>query len=286
MKIILLVVFIMVVDGLEKQDYCPCCQDKNEKETAASIIESFHVYNYCDGTIAECLKEKHRCPLAARLKSYTCRLIKNGKSKEDILDALSRRGQSMCELGFSARINVSNANILGDSTAPVKATAFICPRCPFCTIVIPKLYEAITRGKLQHKVLLYIHIFPIRGHEGSVQAGLALEAAGSYRKFWEYLLLAYRNYSKFSERKLIEWAEEVGISENDFRNSMNDSSVKDKLTASKKEGLANGVRATPAFFINGRFYNGDMDIETLLDVFDEEFEAASIGGKKEVTEGH
>lgn len=41
---------------------------------------------------------------------------------------------------------------------------------------------------------------------------------------------------------------------------------------SKKEGLRNEVNETPTFFINDRKYVGDLELEELVDVLEEEYE--------------
>jgi protein-disulfide isomerase len=253
-----------------QRDYCPCCPEKKQKELARSIIESFHVYDCCDRTIAECLKQKPVCGLAERLKIYVCRLVKKGKTEKYILDALSRRAQSMVALGRPAVIDTSDSPFIGDSSAKVVLTAYTCARCPFCRIIIPQLYDAITQGKLKNKVMFYIRIFPIRGHPGSVPGGLAFRAAGEMGKFWEYMLLAYEDFDNFSEPRLYEWAERLNMEAVQFRNICEKKETEQKLIESKKEGLANSVKATPTFFINGRKYIGDMDIETMIDVLEEE----------------
>jgi protein-disulfide isomerase len=46
--------------------------------------------------------------------------------------------------------------------------------------------------------------------------------------------------------------------------------TRERLLASKKEGIVNKVEATPTFFIDGRRFAGDLDIDELVDVLEEE----------------
>jgi protein-disulfide isomerase len=48
--------------------------------------------------------------------------------------------------------------------------------------------------------------------------------------------------------------------------------VRSKLVKSKKEGVRNRVESTPALFINGRRYVGDLDVRSVLDVLMEEYD--------------
>ncbi len=81
-RILLTSMAVLISSAAGQTVYCPRCPEKKQKEIARSIMESFHVYNCCDGTIAQCLVQKPVCALAERLKNYVCRLVKNGKGKK------------------------------------------------------------------------------------------------------------------------------------------------------------------------------------------------------------
>ncbi len=70
--------------------------------------------------------------------------------------------------------------------------------------------------------------------------------------------------------KLPIWAENVGLDRAAFAREMAAPATRKQLLASKKEGLRNGVKATPTLFVNGRRYHGALDHDTLLDILDEE----------------
>jgi protein-disulfide isomerase len=252
---------------------CPCLESPEQKALARSVAEAFHLYNCTDATIAKSLSDPDCAGLAQRLKNQVCRLVKKGKSRAEILDALLRRGQSMVELGQPAGIDLSRAPVTGSAKAPVKVTAYVCARCPFCRIIMPKLIKCVQAGTLKDKVRLGVRMFPIRGHKGSVPGGLAFEAAMEMGRFFEYMDLAYREFDAFSEARLVPWAEKCGMPADRFKTLLKSPDTERKLVQEKKEGLANHVTATPTFFINGRKYVGDMDIETLIDVLEEEYDA-------------
>jgi protein-disulfide isomerase len=120
---------------------------------------------------------------------------------------------------------------------------------------------------------LYYKLFPIKGHTGSTEAGLAALVAQDRSRFWEFLLLSYQRFDTFSVENLSRWGAEVGLS--GFDASFADPALRDRLVASKKEGMANGVKSTPTFFISGRMWQGDLSVEMLLDVLGEEYERGS-----------
>ena len=250
----------------------PTCDAlSGEKKTlATALINEQHLYDCCDGTIRECLKEG-KCSLATRLANQVCRMAAAGKDKATIERMLSQRASSMT----SARpvpIDNSRAERLGEADAPVTLTLYLCARCPYCARLVPQLHKEITEGVLKGKVKAYVREFPIRSHPGSTEGSMAMVAARRMGKGWTFLLHLYRIFDKYDPANLPKCAAEYGMNEEEFRNLLSDEGVRRELTASKKEGVRNRVDATPTLFINGRKYAGDLSIETVVDVIEEEAE--------------
>ena len=82
----------------------------------------------------------------------------------------------------------------------------------------------------------------------------------------------YNQFDVFSLEKLSSWAVELGIAADNFATLMKDGETRKMLVNSKKEGIVNGVEATPTLFINGRKYVGDVDIYSITDALEEEVE--------------
>ena len=53
---------------------------------------------------------------------------------------------------------------------------------------------------------------------------------------------------------------------------MSDPESRRWLVEMKKEGIVNGVEATPTFFVNGRKYLAELTPEQVIDVLEEEFD--------------
>jgi 2-hydroxychromene-2-carboxylate isomerase len=127
-------------------------------------------------------------------------------------------------------------------------------------------------------VRLAFRCFPIRGHEGSTEAGLAFTAAAELGRFWEFLLHSYRHFDEFAPSRQREWAVAVGLDGDTFAARAADPATREKLVASKKEGIANGVEETPTLFINGRRWVGDLELGELVDAVEEEMDR--LGGRQ------
>ena len=132
----------------------------------------------------------------------------------------------------------------------------------------------MTAGELRGRARLAFRTFPIRGHEGSTEAGLAFAAAARLGRFWEFALLAYARFDGFSAASQPEWAAEAGLDREAFTALLANAEVREALVASKKEGLANGVEETPTVFVNGRRWVGELDAAELASAIEEEAERA------------
>ncbi len=253
------------------QDPCALLTDAETKRVNA-VLSAEHCYDCCDRTIAECLKQRPRCRLATRLKRFVCRLVRRAMTCQQIERALLDRGLSMMETASRAAIDPGTGSRVGEPEAPVKAALYICVRCPFCSSLFPQLHDTVVKGKLKGKAQLLVKAFPIKGHPYSVEGGLAAIAAWKQGKMAAFFLEAYRHFDSFEVEHLPLWAEGAGLDMEAYRRAIGKAATRDLLVAVKREGYANRVDATPTLFVNGRKYQGPMDLETLVDVMSEEYD--------------
>jgi protein-disulfide isomerase len=167
---------------------------------------------------------------------------------------------------------LDQATLAGDPQAPVIAVVYACARCPFCKVIVPALYEAVTSGPLNGKVRLYFRPFPLKDHAGSIEGGLAMLGAGRLGKFWPFLLHMYKNFDSFCPQAFPECAALVGLDRAAFEKEYAKGDVRSSLIASKQEGIRNKVNATPTLFINGRKYVYEINAKAIIDVLIEEYE--------------
>jgi protein-disulfide isomerase len=243
-----------------------------KKKLAENLFRATYPYDCCDETLDRCLKAKRVCRLAERLRDDICRRVARGEDEALVKQALERRAHSMVSAGKKAGFDLSHSEAAGEPKAPVQIVAYACARCPFCKKVIPELYGLVTTGPLKGKSVLYFRPYPIRGHGGSVEGGLAFLAAQQLKKQWPFILKLFAEFDRFEEKRLPEWAAQIGLDRSAFAKELASPALRQILVDSKKEGLRNGVDATPTLFINGRRYHGTLDRDTLLDVLTEELD--------------
>lgn len=245
-----------------------------QKAVVDQVFASQHPYDECDGTFTECLKAKDVAPLVRRLADWVCRKARAGQDAAAIVRSLEKRALSMMRPGRVHEMDLSQAPVAGCPEAKVKVTLYICARCPYCARLVPALHREAASGRLAGRVALYYRLFPIKSHAHSTEANLAVAAATALGKGWEYLLRAYRGFDSFSPEALPDWAAEVGMDRAAFQEATTAPGTRDAVVASKKEGLRNGVDATPTIFISGRRWQGDLDTDTVVDALEEEVEAS------------
>lgn len=274
-KLALAVLFVSLAAARASRAQVPECDalSGTRRAIADHILSTEHPYDCCDGTIARCLARTPPCPLASRLAAFVCRRAASGQDRETIRRALEQRAVSMMPGVKRHTFDLLATPPAGSPQAKVKLVAFLCPRCPFCSKLGPELYREVTTGRLAGKVSLHARVFPVKTHPGSAEAGQAVAAAARLGRFWEFLLHAYREFDRFSLEVLPSWAAAVGLDRSAFEAALTDPATRTLLVESKKEGIRAGVEVTPALFIDGRRYRGDLDMETLVDVLEEAAEA-------------
>ncbi len=261
-----------ILAALPGHSQTPVCEALQgpKRELARRLLDTEHLYDCCDKTISACLGARPTCALAVQLANNVCRRVALGQDEVRIRRALSRRARSMVGGGALAAVDFSQAPITGPPDAPVTVTVFACARCPYCSKLVPALYEEIQSGQLKGQVRMAFRTFPIKGHAGSTEAGLAFTAAYRMGRFWEFALYAYRHFDEFSAARQLDWAKTIGLDAASFSAQMAAPDTREMLVASKKEGIVNQVEETPTLFINGRRWVGDLDAAELLDALQEE----------------
>lgn len=237
-------------------------------------LAALYPYDGCDQTFERCLALQPVAPVVRRLADDVCRQIKAGRGLAEIERGLARRAQSMLPVGRPATIALDARALAGEPQAPVSVVVYACTRCPFCAVVVPALYRAVTEGELRDKARLAFRPFPIRDHPGSSEGGLALIAAARAGAFWPLVLRLYERYDSFCPQRLPEWAAELGLDALAFEREMASPSAGEELVAAKQEGIRNKVEATPTIFIDGRKYVYEPQPEVLIDVLLEAYEGA------------
>ncbi len=169
----------------------------------------------------------------------------------------SQKTQAVAQTSFTAKAK-------GPDSAQVRIVGFSdfqCPACAHASPVIDALLEKYP-GKVQY---VFKH-FPLRMHAWAPVAHQAAECASVQGKFWDYYKKLYGNQEAWSVLpdpmvSFAEYAKQLGLDMQSFAGCMADPKVAEHIMAEKKEGEVLEVRSTPTFFINGKMFAGQIELQ-------------------------
>lgn len=182
-----------------------------------------------------------------------------------------------------SRPNVKN-NAAGNPDAPIKLDEYSDFQCPYC-----RQFFENTEAKLMETFVadgtVYFTYHSFGEFIGSESAGSAEAAycAGDQGKFWEMHDIIFTNQQgenagAFVDRRLIAFAENLGLDMNTFKSCFNGGNYKDLIAQDAKDGLAAGVKATPSFVmsytVNGEIKTKLIEGAQPIDTFKTEIETA------------
>ncbi len=157
----------------------------------------------------------------------------------------------------SALLAVTSADhIKGPENASVTLIEYGDFQCPSCLSYYPYVIQ-LTKDFPTMLRMVYRN-FPITTiHANAIAAAQTAEAASKQGKFWEMHNVLFENQSTWaSERNpevlFIQYAKQIGLDSERFKNDMNSSAVSNKIKNDQDSGTALDVQGTPTFFLNGR----------------------------------
>lgn len=153
-------------------------------------------------------------------------------------------------------------HIRGPENAAVTIVEYADYQCPYCGKAYRVDQQVLPRLK---DVRLVFRNFPLTQlHPYAELAAEAAESAGAQGKFWEMHDMLFEHQDALSGDDIVSYAEELGLDMDRFVSDVNNHRFVEKIRADVQGGIESGVNGTPAFFINGRFYNGSMDPDQLM----------------------
>lgn len=107
-------------------------------------------------------------------------------------------------------------------------------------------------------------------------AAEALYCAGEQGKFWEMHDWEYKNVSRLTGGSDVvavlvgQAAPELGLDGANLEACLREGRYRSRLKEIMDDALAQGIRGTPTFLINGRSLEGDAPFETFRQIIEEE----------------
>lgn len=159
-------------------------------------------------------------------------------------------------------------HVQGSRNATVTLLEYGDFECAHCAAAFPTVKE-VTRWLRGALCYVFRH-FPVAAkHPNALLAAEAAEAAGAQDCFWEMHDLLCEHSPALGSHHLKRYARKLGLNVERFEREMSEHSYLEKVREDSASGVASGVTGTPAFFINGVRYRGEVDLDSLLAVIEE-----------------
>ena len=118
--------------------------------------------------------------------------------------------------------------------------------------------------------------YPLPVHKNAQTAAQAAEAAALQGKFWEMHDILYQRQSQWVEQKdpsskYEEYAKEIGINIDKYRDDYNGQIVFDIINQQAGLGDAFKIPGTPTFFVNGIIVDTSKGSDAIIDAIDKAF---------------
>lgn len=153
--------------------------------------------------------------------------------------------------------------VVGSDSAPVEVVEYSDFECPFCARFANLQMPAVRRQLIATGLVRWrFREFPLPNHPYARYAAHAAHCAGEQNRFWEMhdALFADHSWAQTGRnpRGLFDsMAERVGLDMGAYGACMAENRYAMRIEASRQEGEARGVGATPTFFVNGRQFRGN-----------------------------
>jgi protein-disulfide isomerase len=204
----------------------------------------------CPKTLGQCLQEGTKCKPAILLGEWAIKSLEEGIPADSVAEALAREVTS----GFTApaRTPVTAGFATKGASKPkhviVEYADFECGHCRAASAIVDQLVKK--RSDVQ---VVFKH-FPLSFHAMAKKAAIAAEAAGRQNKFWPMHDALFATQDILSDELILGHAKALGLDVARFQKDLADPALAKRVDESRNEGVAFGIDATPAFFVDGRPY--------------------------------
>ena len=157
----------------------------------------------------------------------------------------------------------------GPVKAPLTLVEYGDYQCPYCGAAYPVIKRL--QREFGKRLRFAFRNFPLtQSHPYALIAAETAEAAALQGKYWEMHDLIYERQEDLGPESLRAWAEEIGLSLEEFGAALRQGDIAKRIKEDRASGIRSGVNGTPTFFINGSRYDGVPEDELLRASLEEE----------------
>jgi protein-disulfide isomerase len=170
---------------------------------------------------------------------------------------------------FTLTVPVNQTDhVLGPAAARITLVEYGDFECPSCFQAYPAI--GILLKHFEGRMRFVYRHFPLREvHPHAELAAEAAEAAGAQGKFWEMYALLFEHQSHLKAKSLREYAEKLELDMARYDFEMRDHVYLQRVQEHIAGGTNSGIRATPAFYVNGAMHDASFGVARLQEAIEE-----------------
>jgi len=247
-----------------------------QKQTVLKLVREQDCSCQCGMKVAECRFKDPACYYSTSLVKIAIDNMRQGKSVAEIRAALAAgpKYKRPKLLEDAVTVPVDGSPTLGAKEAKIVLIEFSDFECPYCSKAANDV-KSIMRAYPGNVRLIYKQ-FPLSMHSHAKLAAVASLAAADQGKFWQLHDAMFANFRKLSRENILAWAKNAGLDMDRFTSDLSSSKYDAVIAKDMQDGQAAGVYGTPAFFINGKLYNGPMDFDKVKPILDAEVSGTPV----------
>lgn len=161
-------------------------------------------------------------------------------------------------------------NAIGPDDAKITLIEYSDFECPYCQKHQETLEQILE--EYGDDVRLVFRHFPLSFHANARSAALAAECAAEQGKFWEMhdLIFEANVNGEMGTDQWKDYAKDLGLNTGKFNECLDSEKYAEKINEQMQDGMAAGVRGTPATFVNGGMVSGALPYDTFKQILDQE----------------
>jgi protein-disulfide isomerase len=199
------------------------------------------------------------------------------KARDAYIQALRAKADILVTLAPpAADFSIGNAPRLGPAEAPVRLVEFADYECPYCARMNPQIKKL--REEFGDKLSLYFKDLPLPMHAQAQKAAEAAHCAGQQDKYWQYHDLLFSN-GGLGIAQLKQYARDLKLDPNKFDTCLDSGAETAAVQSDYREAQKLGLTGTPSFFLNGRFFSGAVEYNTLRDLVQQQLSMSKLSAQ-------
>jgi protein-disulfide isomerase len=227
----------------------------------------------CGMKVAECRVKDPSCLYSKGIAAAMGDALRAGKNENEAIEAAkaskwAHGPQPPKLLEDPVAIPTAGSPVRGPASAVLTLVEFSDFQCPYCYAAAAKL-DSVLKA-YPGKIKLIFKQFPLDTHSQAALAAAAAVAAHRQGKFWPMHDALFAHRRELSRRSILALALNAGLEIKRFELDLDSPETKKAVASDIQDGDRAGVEGTPSIFINGRKYNGGLDLPVIRTVIDDE----------------